>query len=109
MILDADLTVPPEDLPSFFDALDRAKGDFINGVRLVYPMEEEAMRFCNLLGNKFFSLAFSLAARPADQGHAVRHQSALAAPIMSASPPIAPTSATSIPSAISICSSARRG
>lgn len=59
MILDADLTVPPEDLPRFFDALVSGKGDFINGVRLVYPMEEEAMRFFNLIGNKFFSLAFS--------------------------------------------------
>jgi SAM-dependent methyltransferase len=59
MILDADLTVPPEDLPRFYDALVAGKGDFINGVRLVYPMEEEAMRFFNLIGNKFFSLAFS--------------------------------------------------
>jgi SAM-dependent methyltransferase len=59
MILDADLTVPPEDLPRFFDALVHGKGDFINGVRLVYPMEKQAMRFFNLLGNKFFSMAFS--------------------------------------------------
>jgi SAM-dependent methyltransferase len=59
MILDADLTVPPEDLPRFYDALVSRKGDFINGVRLVYPMEDEAMRFVNLAGNKFFSLAFS--------------------------------------------------
>ena len=59
MILDADLTVPPEDLPRFYDALRSGRGEFINGVRLVYPMEREAMRFWNLLGNKFFSLAFS--------------------------------------------------
>ena len=59
MILDADLTVPPEDLPRFYEALVSGKGEFINGVRLVYPMEKEAMRFANLLGNKFFSLAFS--------------------------------------------------
>jgi ubiquinone/menaquinone biosynthesis C-methylase UbiE len=59
MILDADLTVPPEDLPRFYDALVSGKGDFINGVRLVYPMEKEAMRFFNLLGNKFFSMTFS--------------------------------------------------
>jgi glycosyltransferase involved in cell wall biosynthesis len=59
MILDADLTVPPEDLPRFYEALVSGKGDFINGVRLVYPMEEQAMRFLNLFGNKFFSLAFS--------------------------------------------------
>jgi SAM-dependent methyltransferase len=59
MILDADLTVAPEDLPRFLDALQSGKGDFINGVRLVYPMEKQAMRFFNLLGNKLFSLAFS--------------------------------------------------
>jgi hypothetical protein len=59
MILDADLTVPPEDLPRFYRALVEAKGEFINGVRLVYPMEDRAMRFFNLLGNKFFSMAFS--------------------------------------------------
>jgi SAM-dependent methyltransferase len=59
MILDADLTVPPEDLPRFYEALRSGKGEFVNGVRLVYPMEKEAMRFLNLLGNKFFSLAFS--------------------------------------------------
>ncbi len=59
MILDADLTVPPEDLPRFYEAWKSGKGEFINGVRLVYPMEEKAMRFFNFLGNKFFSLAFS--------------------------------------------------
>jgi SAM-dependent methyltransferase len=59
MILDSDLTVPPEDLPKFYRALVSGKGEFINGVRLVYPMEGEAMRFLNLLGNKFFSSALS--------------------------------------------------
>jgi len=59
MILDADLTVPPEDLTKFYNALVLNKGEFINGVRLVYPMEQESMRFFNFLGNKFFSLAFS--------------------------------------------------
>jgi hypothetical protein len=59
MILDSDLTVPPEDLPKFYRALVTGKGEFINGVRLVYPMEGEAMRFLNLLGNKFFSTALS--------------------------------------------------
>jgi SAM-dependent methyltransferase len=59
MILDADMTVPPEDLPRFCRALMEGKGDFINGVRLVYPMEARAMRFLNFLGNKFFGLAFS--------------------------------------------------
>ncbi|MBI3567391.1 MAG: glycosyltransferase family 2 protein [Gemmatimonadetes bacterium] len=59
MILDADLSVPPEDLPKFYAALVSGKGEFINGSRLVYPMERRAMRFLNLLGNKFFAMAFS--------------------------------------------------
>jgi SAM-dependent methyltransferase len=59
MILDSDLTVPPEDLPKFYRALVTGKGDFVNGVRLVYPMEGEAMRFLNALGNKFFGTALS--------------------------------------------------
>ena len=59
MILDADLTVMPEDLPKFYNAIASGKGDFINGSRLVYPMEEKAMRFLNHIGNKFFSLVFS--------------------------------------------------
>jgi ubiquinone/menaquinone biosynthesis C-methylase UbiE len=59
MILDADMTVPPEDLPRFYEVLRSAKGDFANGVRLVYPMEDQAMRYLNMVGNKFFSLAFS--------------------------------------------------
>lgn len=58
-ILDADLTVPPEDLPKFYAAIAEGKGEFINGSRLVYPMEGEAMRFLNSLGNKFFGLALS--------------------------------------------------
>lgn len=59
MILDADLTTPPEDMPKFYDALRNNKGEFINGCRLVYPMEKEAMRFLNYLGNKFFGWFFS--------------------------------------------------
>jgi len=59
MILDADLTVPPEDLPMFYDAIASGKGEFINGSRLVYNMDEKAMQFLNLLGNKFFSMMFS--------------------------------------------------
>src|ERR1700693_2731571 len=49
----------PEDLPRFYEAWRSGKAEFVNGVRLVYPMEEKAMRFFNFLGNKFFSLAFS--------------------------------------------------
>lgn len=59
MILDADLTVPPEDLDKFFHAIDTGKGEFINGCRLVYPLEKQAMRLLNMMGNKFFSLAFT--------------------------------------------------
>jgi len=59
IILDADLTVLPEDLPRFVDALASGRGEFINGVRLVYPLENQSMRFLNMVGNKFFSLVFS--------------------------------------------------
>jgi SAM-dependent methyltransferase len=59
MILDADITVPPEDLPRFYELIANGSAEFVNGVRLVYPMEGDAMRFANLLGNKFFSWAFS--------------------------------------------------
>jgi ubiquinone/menaquinone biosynthesis C-methylase UbiE len=59
MILDADLTVAPEDLPKFYNALSANHGEFVNGSRLVYPMERQAMRFLNLLGNKFFSMMFT--------------------------------------------------
>jgi SAM-dependent methyltransferase len=59
MILDADLTVPPEDLPRFYEAWRSGRGEYINGVRLVYPMEDQAMRFANLIANKFFAIAFS--------------------------------------------------
>jgi len=58
-ILDADLSVAPEDLPRFFDVLASGEGEFVNGVRLIYPMEQEAMRFLNLIGNKLFGWAFS--------------------------------------------------
>lgn len=59
IILDADLTVPPEDLPRYYETLITGRAELANGVRLVYPMPGEAMRFFNLIGNKFFSLAFS--------------------------------------------------
>ncbi len=59
MILDADLTTPPEELPKFYNALVQGRGEFINGCRLVYPMEKEAMRFLNLMANKFFGWFFS--------------------------------------------------
>lgn len=59
MILDADLTVPPEELPRFYAVLAEGKAELVNGVRLVYPMEGAAMRLLNLLGNKAFTQLFS--------------------------------------------------
>jgi 2-polyprenyl-3-methyl-5-hydroxy-6-metoxy-1,4-benzoquinol methylase len=59
VIQDADLTAPPEDLPKFFEAVISGSAEFANGSRLVYPMEAKAMRFLNLLGNKFFALSLS--------------------------------------------------
>lgn len=59
MILDADLTMPPEELPKFYDAIASGHADFVHGSRLVYDMESGAMRLLNLLGNKFFSFVFS--------------------------------------------------
>jgi glycosyltransferase involved in cell wall biosynthesis/SAM-dependent methyltransferase len=59
MILDADLTVPPEDLPKFYDALARGRGELVNGTRLVYPLEDQSMKSANFLGNKIFSWLFT--------------------------------------------------
>ena len=59
MILDADLTMPPEELPKFYDAVVSGRCEFANGSRLVYPMEEQAMRFLNLCANKTFSILFT--------------------------------------------------
>lgn len=59
MIVDADLTVMPEELPMFLRALVNRRGDFVNGSRLIYPMQQNAMKFANEIGNKFFGLMFS--------------------------------------------------
>jgi SAM-dependent methyltransferase len=59
MILDADLTVPPEDLPKFYHVIATGKGEFVNGTRLVYPMENQAMRFLNLIANRIFAHTFT--------------------------------------------------
>lgn len=59
MILDADLTVPPEDLPKFHHAITSGKGELVMGTRLVYPMEDDAMRALNTAGNKVFSVLFT--------------------------------------------------
>jgi glycosyltransferase involved in cell wall biosynthesis len=60
MILDADMTVMPEELPAFFNAVTTDKGEFINGSRMVYPRQDQAMRPLNVLGNKLFAGLFSL-------------------------------------------------
>jgi SAM-dependent methyltransferase len=59
LILDADLTVPPEDLPKFYAALAEGSAEFVNGSRLVYPMDDEAMRLLNAIGNRLFGFALS--------------------------------------------------
>ena len=59
MILDSDLTMPPEELPKYYEAIVSGKGEFINGCRLVYPMEKEAMRFLNMVANYFFACLFT--------------------------------------------------
>jgi glycosyltransferase involved in cell wall biosynthesis len=59
MILDADLTVPPEQLIKFWDAIKNGKAEFINGSRMVYPMEHQAMRFLNVIANYIFSRIFT--------------------------------------------------
>jgi ubiquinone/menaquinone biosynthesis C-methylase UbiE len=59
MILDADLTTPPEDMPKFYEALATGKGEFINGTRLVYPMDRGAMQYLNYIANNVFSWLFS--------------------------------------------------
>jgi SAM-dependent methyltransferase len=59
MILDADLTMPPEALPKYHAVIETGKAEFVNGTRLIYPMEEEAMRPLNLIANRFFAYLFS--------------------------------------------------
>ena len=59
MILDSDLTMPPEELTKYYEAIVSGKGEFINGCRLVYPMEKEAMRFLNMIANYLFAKLFT--------------------------------------------------
>ena len=109
MILDADLTVRPQELESFLEAIATGRAEFANGSRLVYGLEPGAMRFLNLLGNKAFSLVFSaLLEQPVKDtlcGTKVLKRSRyeqIAAGTRR-------TSATSTRSATSTCCSARRG
>jgi len=59
MILDADLTTIPEELPYFVDVMVSGQAEFVNGSRLVYPVPKGAMNGANMLGNKFFSVTFT--------------------------------------------------
>ena len=59
MILDADLTTIPEELPFFIDVIVSGQAEFVNGSRLVYPVPKGAMTGANMLGNKFFSVTFT--------------------------------------------------
>ncbi len=59
MILDSDLTMPPEELGKYYEAIVEGKGDFINGCRLIYPTEKQAMRFLNLIANHLFANLFT--------------------------------------------------
>jgi len=59
IILDADLTTIPEELPYFMDVIASGQAEFVNGSRLVYPVPKRAMTTANMLGNKFFSAAFT--------------------------------------------------
>lgn len=59
MILDADMTVPPEDLLKFYHVIRTNLGELVMGSRLIYPMEKQAMRLLNTIGNKVFGIAFS--------------------------------------------------
>jgi hypothetical protein len=59
VILDADLSVMPEELPTFFQAIVNSRADFVNGSRLVYPLQKNAMKIANLIGNKLFGVVFS--------------------------------------------------
>ena len=62
-ILDSDISVEPATLPSFFEIIESGHGDFVNGTRLIYPIENKSMRFLNRLGNKFFKFAVSAVIR----------------------------------------------
>jgi len=59
MILDADMSVLPEELPRFLSSLEEGKAEAVNGTRMVYPMEGQAMPYLHLFGNKIFSIIFT--------------------------------------------------
>lgn len=55
-ILDADISVDPETIPDFFEIMEKNNADFVNGTRLIYPMEKGSMRYINTIGNRAFQL-----------------------------------------------------
>src|SRR5262249_48920478 len=59
MILDADLTVAPEELTKFYAVITSGVGEFVNGTRMIYPKDGNAMRTLNLIANRIFALLFS--------------------------------------------------
>lgn len=59
MILDSDLTVSPEELPKFYDALVSGAGECINGSRFLYPMEDKATPWLNYFANRAFAVLVS--------------------------------------------------
>jgi len=69
--------MPPEELPKFYEAARSGTADFVNGVRLIYPMEEQAMQFLNMIANKAFGLTFSWLLGQNIKDNALRHQGAL--------------------------------
>ena len=59
IILDGDLTVAPESLNKFWNKISTGEAEYINGSRLIYPMDNNAMRFLNYIANKIFSILFT--------------------------------------------------
>lgn len=59
MILDADMTARPDDLPKLYRAIATGKCELVNSSRLAYAIQKRAMHFINLLGDKLLAAAFS--------------------------------------------------
>ena len=57
--IDGDLTVSPETLDRFWQKISSGEAEYVNGTRLIYPMDNNAMRFLNYLANKIFSILFT--------------------------------------------------
>jgi hypothetical protein len=59
MVLHADLTMRREQLPKFWQAVSSGRSEFVYGRRLIYPMEDQVMRFLILIVNKICPLLFA--------------------------------------------------